>query len=110
MISGGWAEIRKYIRLFTNLHNRNSNRMRPSGSDDLQVYKFTCEEWKQEVFRKYKVTKTFDEDYLWKIIMNCSKSTELVSIDEMGDSESTRTKTNSSGAFVCSSSLDWMFM
>ncbi|MFS8018610.1 hypothetical protein Hanom_Chr15g01394031 [Helianthus anomalus] len=72
MISGWWAEIRKYVGLFTNLHNRNSNRMRPSGSDNLQVYQFTCEERKQEVFRKYKVRKRFDGDCLWKILRNCS--------------------------------------
>ncbi|MFS7963679.1 hypothetical protein Hanom_Chr08g00741191 [Helianthus anomalus] len=57
MISGWWAEIRKYVGIFTNLHNRNSNRMRPSEGDDLQVYQFTCKECKQEVFRKHKVTK-----------------------------------------------------
>ncbi|MFS7963497.1 hypothetical protein Hanom_Chr08g00738731 [Helianthus anomalus] len=63
MISGRWFEIRKYVGLFTNLHNINSHRLRPSGSDDLQVYRFICEERKQAVFRKYKITKTFDEDH-----------------------------------------------
>ncbi|MFS7912848.1 hypothetical protein Hanom_Chr02g00134691 [Helianthus anomalus] len=69
------------LGLFTNLHNRNSQRMRPSGSDDLQVYEFTCGEWKQEVFRKHKVRKTFDDDYLWNILQNCSKWTRLISVD-----------------------------
>ncbi|MFS7921408.1 hypothetical protein Hanom_Chr03g00236441 [Helianthus anomalus] len=68
--------------------------MRPSGSDDLQVYQFTCEVWKQEVIPRYKVMKTFEEDYLWKILCSFSKWAELASVDEMGDSGSKHTKTN----------------
>ncbi|MFS8006419.1 hypothetical protein Hanom_Chr14g01248961 [Helianthus anomalus] len=64
MISRRWSEIRKYVGLFSNLHNRNMQRMCPIGSDDLQVYRFTCEERRQEVLRKHKFKKTFDRDYL----------------------------------------------
>ncbi|MFS8026769.1 hypothetical protein Hanom_Chr16g01490611 [Helianthus anomalus] len=64
----------------------------------FKFYRFTCEEWKQEVLRKHTVRKKFKEDYLWNIQRNCLKWTKSISLDEMAD--------NSSGAFVSSSSSD----
>src|ERR1044071_7203379 len=106
MISGRWAEIRKYVGLFTNLHNRNAARVRVSGSSDLDVYQFTCNEWKEEVLRKYKTNKTWDEDYLWRILRNCSKWVELIFVEDMSEggvaSSSKRAKTSSSGGYISS--------
>ncbi|XP_076919031.1 uncharacterized protein LOC143579678 [Bidens hawaiensis] len=106
MISGRWSEIRKFVGLFTNLFNRNSGLMRPSGSDNLAVYNFTVEEWKQECLRRYGVVKTWDDLKLWDRLKKCSKWVELVAPDLDAEVGPKQTKTSSSGAYSTSTGSD----
>lgn len=70
--------------------------MRPSGSDDLAVYNFTVEEWKQECLWRYGVVKMWDDEKLWDKLRRCSKWVELVAPDLDAEVGPKRTKTSSS--------------
>ena len=76
--------------------------MLSDGTDDLSVYQFTCDEWKQEVLRKYNMVKSFDEKYLWEVLKKSSKWMEQC-VEDLGEGAPKRTKTSESGTYVSSS-------